>query len=158
MFTMNAFSRDTLLLVARILLATLFLVMGWGKLSDFGGAVAYMAQTRAPFPELAAVLATVTELGIGLALVAGVLTTPLALILAGYTLVTGLIGHPFWAMSGMPRYDNMIHFYKNISIIGGLLALAAAGPGRFALTAGRRVGTHAPGAIASAGVRPGAIG
>ncbi|MBB2201960.1 DoxX family protein [Gluconacetobacter tumulisoli] len=141
MFTINAFSRDALLLTARLLLATLFLVMGWGKLSDFGGAVAYMAQTHAPFPELAAVLATVTELGIGLAIVAGVLTTPLALILAAYTLITGLIGHPFWNMSGMLRYDNMIHFYKNISIIGGLLALAATGPGRFALAFGQRTGS-----------------
>ncbi|ACI51692.1 DoxX family protein [Gluconacetobacter diazotrophicus PA1 5] len=133
MFMLNAQMRDTMLLAARILLSTLFLIMGWGKLTDFSGAVAYMAQTHVPFPALAAAVATVTELGLGLAVLAGVLTVPIALVLAAYTLVTGLIGHPFWSMSGMMRYDNMIHFYKNISIIGGLLALAAAGPGRFAL-------------------------
>jgi putative oxidoreductase len=133
MFTLNASMRDTMLLAARFLLATLFLIMGWGKLTDFPGAIAYMVQTHAPFPALAAAIATAAELGLGLAIVAGLLTTPVALVLAAYTLVTALIGHPFWSMSGMMRYDNMIHFYKNISIIGGLLALAAAGPGRYAL-------------------------
>lgn len=134
MFTINATMRDVVLLLARLLLAVLFLVMGWGKLTDYSGAVAYMAQTHAPFPAISAAVATVTELGAGLALLAGALTTEVALALAVYTLVTGLIGHPFWSMSGMMRYDNMIHFYKNISIVGGLLALAAVGAGRFAVT------------------------
>ncbi|MBM9401143.1 DoxX family protein [Gluconacetobacter azotocaptans] len=127
------FSRDTLLLIARLALATLFLVMGWGKLSDYSGTVAYMAQTHAPLPAISAIVAIVTELGIGAALVAGFLVTPLAGILAIYTVVTAFIGHHFWTMDGALRYDMTIHFYKNVSIAGGLLALVAAGPGRYAL-------------------------
>lgn len=125
--------RDALLLAGRLLMAILFLVMGWGKLTDFQAAVGYMVQTGAPVPTLSATLAIIVELGAGLALVTGFLIEPVAIILALYTIITGLIGHHFWTMSGMLRYDMMIHFYKNISIAGGLLILAAAGAGRFAL-------------------------
>lgn len=130
-------TRDVALLAARIALSALFLVMGWGKLSDYSGAIAYMAQTGAPLPALSALIATGVELGIGVALVLGVFVEPLALLLAAYTVVTGFIGHHFWTMEGMLRYDMMIHFYKNIGIAGGLIALAVAGPGRFALRLGR---------------------
>lgn len=123
--------RDLMLLIARIGLALLFLVMGWGKLSDFSAAIGYMSQTGAPFPTLSAIIALAVEIGGGLALVFGILVEPVAIILALYTIVTGFIGHHFWTMSGMLRYDMMIHFYKNISIAGGLLAVAASGAGRF---------------------------
>jgi len=137
--TMNTvISRDAMLLAARSLLAVLFLVMGWGKLSDYSGAVAYMAQTHAPFPALAAVVAIAVELGSGIALLLGVFVSPIAAALALYTVVTGFIGHHFWTMDGMLRYDMSIHFYKNISIAGGLLALSAAGAGRYAVTVVRR--------------------
>jgi len=53
------------------------------------------------------------------------------LLLALYTLGTALIGHHFWTMTGMEQYANMINFYKNISIIGGLLLLCATGPGKY---------------------------
>ncbi|MBB2200662.1 DoxX family protein [Gluconacetobacter tumulisoli] len=142
----TALPRDAALLVSRTALATLFLVMGWGKLSDYSGAVAYMAQTHAPLPALSAIVAIAAELGIGLALVAGVLTAPLALLLAAYTVVTAFIGHHFWTMEGALRYDMTIHFYKNISIAGGLVALAVAGPGRYALRLRNR---HVPAAAAS---------
>lgn len=99
------------------------------------GATAYMMQAGAPLPALSALVATIVELGAGVALVAGVAVTPVALALALYTLITGVIGHHFWTYApGMMRYDMTIHFYKNISIAGGLLALAAAGAGRYALT------------------------
>ncbi|GBQ65558.1 DoxX family protein [Ameyamaea chiangmaiensis NBRC 103196] len=125
--------RSPLLLVARFALSTLFLVMGWGKLSDFSATVGYMAQLHAPFPGLAALVAVVAELGGGIAIAAGVLIEPVAIALALYTLATGFIGHAFWTMDGAVRGDMMIHFYKNISIAGGLLALSVAGSGALAL-------------------------
>ncbi|NHN85842.1 DoxX family membrane protein [Acetobacter musti] len=125
------FSRDTALLAARVTLSSLFIVMGWGKLSDYSGAIAYMAQTGSPFPTLSALIAILAELGTGLALILGLWVTPLAVLLAAYTVVTAFIGHHFWTMTGTLRYDMTIHFYKNISIAGGLIALAVAGPGHF---------------------------
>ena len=127
--------RDEAILVARILLIVLFLVFGWSKLTNYAGTAAYMAQTGAPIPSVAALVAIVVEVFVALAVAVGAWTRPLALLLALYTLGTGLIGHPFWTMEGAARYGNAINFYKNISIIGGFLLLYVTGAGRYSVDA-----------------------
>lgn len=129
--------RDEVVLVARILLVLLFVISGWGKLTNFEGTVGYMTQTGVPVPAVATAVALVMELAVGLALALGFWTRPLALLLAVFTLGTALIGHPFWSMDGVARYGASIHFYKNMSIIGGLLLLYVAGPGRHSIDAAR---------------------
>ncbi|WP_298286228.1 DoxX family protein [Acidocella sp.] len=124
---------DAALLVSRFLLVLLFLIFGWDKLTGFSGTIGYMAHEGLPVPALAAVIAVVMEFGVGLALLAGFLTRPLALLLLVYTFATALIGHPYWTMTGMNQFMAEINFYQNISIMGGLLALYVAGPGRFSL-------------------------
>ncbi|WP_274873888.1 DoxX family protein, partial [Serratia marcescens] len=57
----------------------------------------------------------------------------IAVIFALYVLGTAFIGHPFWKMTGMEMMGNEINFFKNISIIGGLLLLAVTGAGRYSL-------------------------
>ncbi|HEX7908093.1 MAG TPA: DoxX family protein [Paraburkholderia sp.] len=132
-YTLFENQKDSVLLVARILLMVLFVMFGWAKLTGFGGTVAYMTSSGAPMPELSAVIAVVMELVVGVALLVGFFTRPLALLLALYTFGTAIIGHHFWNMTGMVQYDNMIHFYKNISIIGGLLLLCVSGPGKYSI-------------------------
>ncbi len=127
--------RDEVLLVARILLIVLFLVFGWSKLTGYAGTVGYMTQVGAPMPSVAALVAIVVEVFVALAVALGVWTRPLALLLALYTLGTGLIGHPFWTMEGADRYANATNFYKNISIIGGFLLLYVTGAGRYSVDA-----------------------
>src|SRR6185437_16017649 len=95
----------------------LFVLFGWRKLANFSGTVAYMTTTGAPMPDLVAVTAIVIEVGFGLALLVGFRTLPFALLLAIYTLVTAVIGHHYWTLSGAMRLENMINFYKNVSII-----------------------------------------
>ena len=128
--------RDPILLAGRVLLMVLFVMFGWTKLTGFSATEAYMATTGAPVPVAAAAIAVVMELAVGLAIVVGVFTRPLALLLALYTLGTALIGHHYWTQTGMEQYVNMVNFYKNISIIGGLLLLAVAGPGRYSIDRG----------------------
>jgi len=128
-------ARDEVILVARILLIVLFLVFGWGKLGNYAGTVDSMARTGAPLPSVAALVAIVVEVFIALAVILGVWTRPLALLLALYTLGTALIGHHFWTMDGPARTANAINFYKNISIIGGFLLLYVTGAGRYSLDA-----------------------
>src|SRR5258708_5169337 len=111
--------RDEVILAARILLIVLFVVFGWSKLTDYSGTVAYMAQSGAPMPPFAALVAIVVEVFVALAIALGAWTRPLVLLLALYTLGTALIGHHFWNMEGAARSANAINFYKNISIIGG---------------------------------------
>ncbi|WP_144141864.1 DoxX family protein [Paraburkholderia sp. BCC1884] len=132
-YTLFDNQKDAVILVARILLMVLFVMFGWSKLTGFAGTVAYMASTGAPVPGLSAAIAVVMELGVGIALLVGFFTRPLALLLALYTLGTAIIGHHYWNMTGAVQYDNMIHFYKNISIIGGLLLLCVTGAGKYSL-------------------------
>lgn len=125
--------KDEVILVARVLLMVLFVYFGWQKLAGFSGTIAYMASVGAPAPTLSAIIAVVMEFAAGIAIVVGFYTRPLALLLALYTLCSALIGHHYWTMTGMEQYANMINFYKNISIIGGLLLLFAVGPGKYSL-------------------------
>jgi putative oxidoreductase len=132
-YTLFEQRKDAILLVARVLLMVLFVRYGWSKLTGFSGTVEHMASTGAPLPELSAVIAVVMEFVVGLALVLGFYARPLALALAVYTLGTAFIGHHFWTMTGAVAADNMTHFYKNVSIIGGLLLLTVTGPGKYSL-------------------------
>lgn len=132
--------RDALILLARLLLTVLFVISGWSKLTDFQATVGYMASLDAPAPAVAAAVAVLMEFFVSVALIAGVCVRPLALLMALFVLGTGLIGHPFWAMEGADRATNMTQFYKNLSIVGGLLLLTVTGAGRFAV--GRRTDTR----------------
>ncbi|MGI4815489.1 MAG: DoxX family protein [Janthinobacterium lividum] len=125
--------KDGLLLLARILLMLLFIIFGWSKLTGFSGTVAFFTADGVPLPEISTVIAVVMEFFVGIALLVGFWTRPLALLMALYTLGTALLGHHFWSMTDGARMMNEINFFKNISIIGGLFALAAAGPGRYSI-------------------------
>lgn len=123
--------KDGLMLTARLLLVLLYVRFGMGKLFSFSATVDYMASTDLPAPFLMTSIALAMEVGVALAIALGFYTRPLALLLLGYTLLAAFIGHPYWNMDGMARYDSMINFYKNVSIAGGLLLLMVAGPGRY---------------------------
>jgi putative oxidoreductase len=126
-------NRDALILLARILLMTLFLVTGWQKFSNFSGTVEYMSSIGAPVPTVSTIVSIIMEFFVGIALTLGVFTRPLALIFVLFTLATALVGHHYWTMEGAAREENKINFYKNMCIMGGLLLLAITGPGKFAL-------------------------
>jgi putative oxidoreductase len=126
---------DELILAARLLLATLFLIFGWRKLTDFSGTVSQMVQLGVPTPVLAAAVAAFMELPVAFAVAVGVLTRPLALLMFLYTLGTARFGHRYWTMTGSERVDNMDGFYKNLGIMGGFLLLYMTGPGKYSIDA-----------------------
>jgi putative oxidoreductase len=126
---------DELIVAARLLLATLFLIFGWRKLTDFSGTVSQMAQLGVPTPVLAAAIATFIELPVAFAVAIGAFARPSALLMFFYTLGTALIGHRYWTMAGADRVDNMDGFYKNLSIMGGFLLLYITGPGKYSIDA-----------------------
>src|SRR3546814_20628372 len=107
--------RDEALLIARILLAVLFLVFGWGKLTDYSGTVVYMTQTGAPLPPIAALVAMVLEFFGGIELVLGVWTRPVAVLIAFFNIIAALLGHRYWMVTGYEHFLNLINFSKNIS-------------------------------------------
>ena len=125
--------KGEVLLIARIVLAILFLTSGWGKLTGYSGTVDYMAQIGVPLPAVATVVAIAVEFLGSIALILGVWTRPLALLFAFFTLAAGLIGHPYWTMTGADRLMNMMHFYKNVSLMGGFFLLYVTGAGKYAI-------------------------
>jgi putative oxidoreductase len=121
--------------VARLLLATLFLIFGWRKLRDFSGTVSQLVQLGVPTPVLAAGVATFMELPVAFAIAVGAFTRPSALLMALYTLGTALIGHRYWTVKGAGYVDSMDSFYKNLGIIGGFLLLCITGAGKYSIDA-----------------------
>jgi len=124
---------SSLLLAARLLLAAVFIVIGWGHLTNYAGAVAYFTKWSFPMPEGAAVLAILFELVGGILLVIGWKARWAALALALYTFVALAVAHRYWTYDAAQAFNQLSHFYKNLAIVGGMLALAAVGPGRYSL-------------------------
>jgi putative oxidoreductase len=73
------------------------------------------------------------EFGVGLALLVGFFTRPLALLMSLFVLGTAIIGHHFWNMAEPDKSANVIQFYKNLSIIGGFWLLSVTGAGKYSL-------------------------
>jgi putative oxidoreductase len=128
-----------LILVARLFLATLFLIFGWRKLRDYSGTVRQIVQLGGPMPRLAAAIAILMELPVALAVAVGAFARPSALLLVLYTLGTALIGHRYWTMTGAAQVDSMDGFYKNLSIMGGFLLLYITGAGKYSIDALRGI-------------------
>jgi putative oxidoreductase len=118
----NIHFNNAILLAARIMLALMFVNGGFGKLMNSAGAIGYMDKVGIS-PSLLP-LVILTELGVGLLILIGFQTRVSALVLAGFTLLAGLLVH---LKAG--DFNNMIHFWKNLSIAGGFVALVAAGAG-----------------------------
>jgi putative oxidoreductase len=109
-------------ITGRILLASLFLVSGLGKLGAYTQTAAYMSSSGVPGALLPLVL--VTEILGALAIALGWKTRVVAFLLGGYSLLSALIFH-----NNFGDQVQMIMFLKNVSIAGGFLLLVANGAG-----------------------------
>ena len=125
--------QDTLALVGRIMIAYLFIPAGFGKLMGFAGTVGYINSVGLPLPQVGAVIAIVVELGLGIALLLGYKTRIVAIVMALFTVAAALFFHKYWSAPDAMKMMQTINFNKNIAIAGGLLALAAFGPGRLSI-------------------------
>jgi putative oxidoreductase len=128
---------NALLLAARVLMVALFLPAGISKLTGFAGTVGDISSVGLPLPTLAAALALVVEIVGGLALLAGFGTRIAAVVLAVFTLVASVFFHAYWAAPADQAFVAQLLFFKNIAVVGGLLAMAASGAGGWSLDARR---------------------
>ena len=110
----------------RTLLAGLFLISGAGKLAAYEASQGYMEAMGVPGALLPAAIAF--EILTPLALIAGFKARLAAVLLAGFSIVAAVLFH-----SNFADQIQQIMFFKNLSIAGGLLMIAANGPGAFAL-------------------------
>lgn len=132
-YTLFENQRNEIILLARILLMILFIMSGWSKMTNFDGTVGYMTSLGAPLPMVAAAIAVIMEFFVAILLVLGFYTRPLAFLFALFVLGTAVIGHHFWTMADPERAANTIQYFKNLSIMGGMLLLAVTGAGRYSI-------------------------
>lgn len=130
---MQSDRNDYLALFGRILIAAIFLMSGINKIMAPGETQAYMAQFGMPLPGLFLVGAILLEVGGGLSILLGAFTRWGSLALLIFMIPTTLIFHTDFADP-----NQMIHFMKNLAIIGGILYVMEAGPGRISVDAKRR--------------------
>ena len=129
-------AKDAVALVARVLLAAMFVIAGFGKIGGFEGTAGYIASKGLPLPQLGAAIAIVVELAGGILLIVGWKARWAALAIAAFTAVATVLFHDFWAMTGPDAFTNRLMFMRNLSVIGGLLAIYAFGPGRLSVDRG----------------------
>ena len=130
--------QNPLSLLGRALIALLFIPAGFAKIGGFASTVGYIASKGVPMPEVAAALAIGIELGLGVLLLLGFQTRWVALGIALFTLVITFIFHNYWAVPAAQMMMQQQAFFKNIAVIGGLLTIAAWGPGAWSLDGNRK--------------------
>ncbi|MGO9265711.1 MAG: DoxX family protein [Candidatus Binataceae bacterium] len=128
-------SNDLGRLIGRILLALIFVVSGFGKITGFAGTAGYMASAGIPqgLVTPALILTILVEFGCGLLVVVGFRTRLAALVIFLWLIPVTYIFHFTPYRQGTDAMINMIMMLKNISTMGGLLFVASMGPGAYSV-------------------------
>jgi putative oxidoreductase len=119
---------DIVALAGRILIGLLFLMGSIGKVVAPAATQGYIAAMGLPAPAAAYFGSMSVELIGSLLLIVGFQTRIAASGMAVFTLLTAVFFHRNFA-----DQNQMIHFLKNMAIMGGLLQVAAFGAGKFSL-------------------------
>jgi putative oxidoreductase len=123
-------------LFGRVLIGLIFLLSGIIKIANWHAMAGLLASKGMPVANVMLAGAILVEVLGSLCLILGVQTRVAAWIMFLYLIPTTLLFHNFWADQGAMRQDMMVHFLKNLAIMGGLLMVAAYGPGKLSLGGG----------------------
>jgi putative oxidoreductase len=119
-------------LLGRVLIGAPFILSGLGKLMAHDVTVGYIGSVGLPLPQLGWLIAMVVEMGGGTLLVIGYRARLVAFVVALFALATAIFFHRNFA-----DQNQMIHFLKNIMIVGGLLQIVYFGAGPLSIDASR---------------------
>ena len=115
-------------LVGRVLLVAIFLPEAFAKIRGYDGVVAYMEEFDVPGALLP--LAIAVEIAAPVLVIVGWQTRWAALALAGFAVLTATFFHADFADTNQQH-----HFWKNLSMAGGFIVLAANGAGAWSFDA-----------------------
>ncbi|MEJ2367842.1 MAG: DoxX family protein [Acidobacteriota bacterium] len=121
-------------LLGRILLSYIFAWSVVGDLTGWAGTTHYMASHGIPIPGLFLAGADILKIVGVVLLVLGFRARFGALCLLVFIIPATFIFHNFWAITGAGHLDAVLHFQKNLAIMGGLLMVIALGPGRWSIS------------------------
>jgi putative oxidoreductase len=122
---------DWIILLARLLLTTVFLQSLHHHLPDYPSWIKALEGWGVPYPQIGAVLADATIFVSVVLLITGWYPRLAVLLLIVFILFASFIGHRFWQMQGPAHAAQYANFTKNFSLIGGVLLYLVTGPGRF---------------------------
>ncbi|MFO1287967.1 MAG: DoxX family protein [Rubrivivax sp.] len=122
----------------RLLLALIFIIAGYSKLTGLAGTAGYIASKGLPLPAVLALGAGVLELVGGVALAVGFKARWTALALAVFTLIATVIFHAYWSVPAEQQMVQQLMFMKNLAITGGLLLVFSLGAGPASVDARRQ--------------------
>ena len=120
-------------LMGRLLLSQIFLSSGVMKIFGWSKVAAEMAEHGMPAVPFFLDAAIAVELGAGLLVLLGYRTRLAAWALFLFLIPVTAVFHDFWKKEGAEKQNQLQHFAKNVTIMGGLLTLAAAGAGRLSV-------------------------
>jgi putative oxidoreductase len=125
----------------RVLIALIFLISGFGKITAPTMTMGYINAVHLPFPMVAYIISIIIEIGGGIVLIIGFQARIVAAVIAIFSVAATLSFHNNFADP-----NQMMNFLKNISMAGGLLQGVAFGAGSFSIDnrrAGSRLAAHA---------------
>ena len=122
----------TTLLIARVLLALIFILAGLNKFGDIAGTAGYIGSVGLPMGTLLAWATAIFEVVAGIAILIGFQTKLASWALAAFCIVSAAIFH-----NNFGDQIQMILFMKNLAMAGGFLALSAIGAGSLSVDARR---------------------
>jgi putative oxidoreductase len=121
------------LLASRLMLAAVFVVFGIRKAMAVPATAKYFATLGVPMADVLVWLVILVEIGGGLLLILGWKTRLAAWILAIFVVCATFTAHRFWEFDGPQYVAQLTNFMKNLAIAGGLVLVAACGPGRLSV-------------------------
>lgn len=124
---------SSLNLVARILLASLFLSAGISKITNFQVINDLVSSIGIPYANIWTALVLILEIAGSIAIILGYKARIAAVLLGVFTLITAFLFHNYWAAPIEQQYVQQLLFLKNISIAGGLFLLASFNSGEWSL-------------------------
>jgi putative oxidoreductase len=121
--------------IARLFISAIFVQGALGKMMGWTGQASYMQSHQLPTQLIAPMLgiALVIEAAGVVCLILGWQARTAAFIMFIYLGVVSVLLHNFWAAQGASAGGMQTQFLKNLGIMGGLLTIAANGPGRWSV-------------------------
>ena len=116
-------------LVGRVMLALMFIIAGFEKITGFEGTIGYMQAHNMPMTQVLAVIAIIIELGGGIMIAVGWKARWAAAALFIFVLVASYVFHAFWAVPADQAQLQNVLFMKNLAVMGGMLYIIVYGSG-----------------------------
>ena len=129
---------DAVALIARLAMSWIFLSSGFSKLTDVAAFSAVLAKRGVPAPSFMGWLGAIVEFGGGLLIIFGIKIRYAAILMVLFVIVATLISHRYWEFTGDLIIAQRTNFWKNVTIIGGLLFMFLAGAGRHSVDGFRK--------------------